>query len=309
MIVERDQDPVVHFDYAIPAEDTELSPDELPDSRTHQFVALCRERPLTELLPGWLTRDDVERSAQIGLLDSADLSSAALLDESPTWTDCLVRITGDDERRPITFAQAALGVDWDTTGVPVGVWAIVGHTFEPPLNLWRDRPGFVKIVDDRDDPEQDLPALALLGDEQVLEPGATFELDGCVDLLGTGTLEIEWAEFAPQLVWHRLATTSVDTDGPVQLELRAPSEAADRELLIRARLVDALGRERIAHLPARVSILPCPADGCVDPPAGPAPPADGGCACACSDRPLRAGLLGLPLVVLVARHRRRRRAT
>jgi hypothetical protein len=293
VIVDRSIDPIVHFDYTIPLEDTELTPDELPDSRTHQFVALCRERPLSDLLPNWLTRDDVERSAAAGLIDSAELDAAAILDESPLWSDCFVRVTADDDRRPITFAQAALGFTWDTSNAAVGVWSIAGHTFEPPFNLWRDRPGFVKIVDDPADPDQDLPAIALLGDEQVLEPGASVEFDACVDVLEPATVELEWAEWAPELVWRPLAVSAVG-DGPLRLEFTAPSEAADRELLLRARLIDALGRERLAYLPARLSVLPCPAAGCVEPPSDMDPPNNPGCS----------GLVLLPILL-----RRRRPAT
>jgi hypothetical protein len=278
VIVDRSVDPVVHFDYSIAAEDTALTAEELPDSRTHQFVALCRDRPLSELLPPWLTRDDVERSAAAGLIESASASADA-----------------------ITFADAALGVDWDTSEVDVGVWSIVGHTFEPPFNLWRDRPGFVKIVDDRADPEQDLPAIALLGDEQVLEPGATVELDACVDVLQPASIELEWAVFAPELTWLPLTGAAVDGDGPLQLTLTVPIEAAERELLVRARLVDGLGRERVAYLPARLAVLPCPSSGCVEPPPPSEPepePEDHGCACTTpAPGPAAIGLLLLPLAL------------
>jgi hypothetical protein len=308
VIVDRSVDPIVHFDYSIPVEDTQLTPEELPDSRTHQFVALCRDRPLTELLPIWLTRDDLDRSAAAGLIETSSASSQAILDESPSWTDCFVRVTADDERRPITFAQAALGVDWDTSEVAVGVWSLAGHTFEPPFNLWRDRPGFVKIVDDRADPGQDLPAIALLGQEQVLEPGVTIELDACVDVLEPATVELEWAEFAPELIWRPLSATAVD-DGPLRLAFTTPVEAADRELLVRARLVDALARERVAYLPARLAVLPCPSSGCPEVPSDPEPseptesPAQG-CAATTPASPLAIGLLLLPIVL-----RRRRPST
>ncbi len=303
VIVDRSVDPTVHFDYSIPLEDTELTPDELPDSRTHQFVALCRDRPLSEILPGWITRADVERSAMIGLIDDPGVSSEAILDESAAWAGCFVRITADDDRRPITFAQAALGVDWDTSGAAPGVWTIAGYTFEPAFNLWRDRPGFVKIVDDRADPSQDLPALALLGAEQIVEPGATIELEACADVLEPATIELEWTEFAPTLNWQPLAELELEADGPLALAFKAPIEAAERELLIRARLTDALGRERLAYLPTRVTVLPCPPEGCAEPPpiSDPDPPA-GRCCVSAARAPL-AGLLLLPFAALVRRRR------
>ncbi|MFO7564547.1 MAG: hypothetical protein R6X02_18020 [Enhygromyxa sp.] len=309
VIVDRSVEPLVHFDYTIPLEDTELTPEELPDSRTHQFVALCRERPLSELLPSWITRDDLDRSAAAGLVPTADQPAEAILDESPAWSGCFARITDDDDRRPITFAQAALGVDWDTREAALGVWTVAGYTFEPPLNLWRERPGFVKIVDDRADPEQDLPAIALLGDERVVEPGELVELEACVDVLEPATILLEWAEFAPELEWRPLSTSTVESDGPLRLELTVPSAAAERELLVRARLRDARERERLAYLPARLSVLPCPTTGCVDPPPEPDPPPDAeapraGCRSASVASPALLGLLLLPLA-----RRRRRSAT
>jgi hypothetical protein len=281
-VVDRSVDPVVRFDYAIPYEDTDTTTDELPDSRTHQFVALCRQRPFTELLPAWITRSDVERSVDAGLLAVDEVTYREILDETTIWTDCFVRITGDDERRPITFAQAELGVDWDTSTVAVGVWSLAGYTFEPAFNLWRDRPGFVKIVDDRDDPEQDLPAIALLGDEQVVEPGQAIHFEACVDVLEPASIELEWAPFKPFLDWQPLDTITVDGDGALLIEPAAPIAAADSQMLVRARLVDALGREFIAHAPVRVSVSACPEQGCSEP--APAPDDDDE-ARGCSTRP------------------------
>jgi MYXO-CTERM domain-containing protein len=304
-IVDRSVDPVAHFDYAIPVEDTLLTADELPDSRTHQFVGLCRDRPPTELLPAWITRDDAERSYAAGLTDDPSLESGAILDESAAWSGCFVRVTGDDQRRPITFEQAALGVDWDTSAVAAGVWSVAGYTFEPAFNLWRQRPGFVKIVDDRDDPEQDLPAIALLGGEQLVDPGTLIPFDACVDLLGPGTIALEWAEFRPQLDWHPLTSVSVDTDGPVAIEALAPIAAAEQTLLIRARLTDARGRERLAYLPSPIAVAPCPAQGCSEPePSEPAPELESH-SCAVSDDTRAPGTAFLLVVLLAHRSRRR----
>jgi hypothetical protein len=194
-VVDRSVDPIAHFDYAIPIEDIDKTADELPDSRTHQFFALCRQHPVSELLPPWITRDDVDRSVLAGLLAPDEVTYREILDETTIWADCFVRITDDAERRPITFAQAELGVDWDTSTIEIGVWSLAGYTFEPPLNLWRDRPGFVKVLDDRDDPEQDLPAIALLGDEQAVEPGEALRWHACVDVLEPARIELAWAPF------------------------------------------------------------------------------------------------------------------
>lgn len=295
-VVERSVDPIAHFDYTIPYEDTDTTADELPDSRTHQFFALCRQHPVSELVPAWITRDDVDRSVLAGLLEPDEVTYREILDETTIWTDCFVRITGDDERRPITFTQAELGVDWDTSTVAIGVWSLAGYTFEPPLNLWRDRPGFVKILDDRDDPEQDLPAIALLGDEQAVEPGEALRFEACVDVLGPARIELEWAAFKPFLEWQPLGTITVDEDGPLSIEHPAPIAAADSELLVRARLIDALDREYVAHAPVRVSVSACPEQGCSEP----AAPDDDARGCTASPRTPITGLLALFGLLLLA---------
>jgi hypothetical protein len=307
-VVERSVDPIAHFDYAIPTEDTDKTADELPDSRTHQFFALCRQHPVSELVPAWITRDDVDRSVLAGLLEPDEVTYREILDETTIWTDCFVRITGDDERRPITFAQAELGVDWDTSGVAIGVWSLAGYTFEPQLNLWRDRPGFVKILDDRDDPEQDLPAIALLGDEQAVEPGETLRFEACVDVLEPARIELEWAPFEPFLEWQPLDTITVDADGPLLIEHPAPIAAAESELLVRARLIDALGRETIAHAPVRVSVAACPEQGCSEPvlPALPIMPDD---ARGCTTSPRAPFAWLLPLFGLLLLNLRRQVAS
>jgi hypothetical protein len=292
-VVDRSVDPITRFAYTIPNEDAATGADELPDSRTHQFIAVCRQHPLTELLPAWITRDDVDRSVALGLLEADAVTYREILDETTLWSGCFTRITDDDDRRPISFEQAAAGVEWDTSAVDRGVWSIAGYTFEPTLNLWRDRPGFVKILDDPSDPEQDLPALGLLAHEQVVEPGAAIVLEACVDAYGPAELTIEWAPFAPSLVWQPLGRVSVDRDGALDLDVVAPTEAADSQILIRARVVDALGREYVAHAPARVSVLPC-VDGCVDPDT-PAP-ADAGCS-VCPAPPTG---LWLALLIMIA---------
>lgn len=303
-VVDRSVDPITRFDYTIPNEDTPTSADELPDSRTHQFIALCRQHAQTELLPAWITADDVERSVALGLLEADVVTYREILDQTTIWAGCFTRITADDDRRPISFEQAAAGVAWDTSAVEPGVWSIAGYTFEPTLNLWRDRPGFVKIVDDPTDPEQDAPAVAVLVSEQAVEPGAAIVVEACVDVLGPGQLTIEWATFAPSLIWQPLASVSLEDDGPVALDLLAPVAAADSQILIRARIVDALGREYVGHAPARVSVLPCPDPGaaCVEPAPDPdAAGSQGGCSLTPSGTPRPWLLLGLFVLLAAVR--------
>jgi hypothetical protein len=265
VVVDRSVDPVLHLDYAIPVEDTQLGPEELADSRTQQFLALCRERPADELLPNWITRDDLERAIDAGIVGPELLEPANILDESSEWAGCSARITADDARRPITFEQAALGVDWDTSAVEAGVWSVAGYTFEPALNLWSPRRGFVKIVDDPSDPEQDLPALAITTGELGLEAGEAAELEGCADAFGEARVELEWARFAPEREWRALAAVDGVEDGALSMGFVAPCAAAGEAILVRARIVDELGRSALAHAPAAFAVLPS-AGECSDEP-------------------------------------------
>ncbi|NVB40809.1 hypothetical protein G6O69_23420 [Pseudenhygromyxa sp. WMMC2535] len=256
LIVDRSETPLVHLPYSIPAEDTALTADELADSRTHQFFALCRQRPQTALLPEWITASDVARAEAAGLIEVGSVPTSEIL-ELGEWASCALRITPDDARRPITFAQAAQGVDWDTSGASVGVWNVAGYTFEPAFNLWSPRAGFVKIIDDPEDPQQDLPALALSAREQLVTAGVAAELDGCVDAQTPATLHLEWAAFAPKLNWQPIDEIPVTARGALEISWVPPLAAEDLEILIRARLVDAAGRETVAHAPSALAVLSC----------------------------------------------------
>jgi MYXO-CTERM domain-containing protein len=278
-VIDRSVEPTIHFEYAVPVEDTQLGPEELPDSRTHQFFALCRQRPTTELLPNWISVDDVERSILAGLIEPGSVPASEVLDTSATWADCSVRITADDDRRPIDFATAEQGFDWDLADVPIGVWQVAGYTFEPPLDLWRAQPGFVKIVDDPDDPAQDLPAAHTAKTNGYWWPDHPNELELCVDVLEPATAILEWASFAPELVWTEFDRATIEQDGLVTLTTDGPSVAiigasAKVEGLVRVRLIDALGRETVAHHPRPVIFELCLGHCADDPPPEDPPPED-----------------------------------
>ncbi|MCA9683842.1 MAG: hypothetical protein KC457_16700 [Myxococcales bacterium] len=301
VVVDRSVDPWLHLDYAIPGEDTALTTEELPDSRRQQFFALCRDRAADELLPPWITRDDVDRSVEAGLLPADTVEPAAILDESPAWAGCFTRITADDQRRPITWDQAALGVDWDTASVDTGVWLVAGYTFEPVLNLWSPRPGFIKIVDDSDDPQQDVPALALTVEQQVLEAGTTIELGGCIDAEMPALIHLEWTAFAPTLDWQDAGEIAISEDGALALPF--PTPATEGEILIRATVTDAQGRSFVAHGPAPLTVIPC--DGECAPDVDPTP--EDGDGCGCSSTPRREFAPWLLLLAILPLRRRSRR--
>ncbi|MFV8753614.1 hypothetical protein ACNOYE_23925 [Nannocystaceae bacterium ST9] len=253
VVVDRGVETSLHVEYAIPFEDTQLGPDELADSRTHQFFALCRQRAMTDLLPNWISLDDVARAEQAGLIATGSVASSAVLDTSADWAGCFVRITADDQRRPISFAAADQGVDWALAEVPIGVWQVAGYTFEPALNLWRGQPSFVKIVDDPDDPAQDLPAA------QIVETGAWWWSDQanpielCVDARMPATAIFEWAPLSPELVWTELDRATIEQDGRLTATPKgavlSAAEGANVQVegLLRVRLIDALDREFVAH--------------------------------------------------------------
>src|SRR5688572_6975345 len=58
-LVDRSQDALVHLAYDVPNEDVGVTPDEVEDSRTHQFFATCRTAVPLDILPSWITPTDV----------------------------------------------------------------------------------------------------------------------------------------------------------------------------------------------------------------------------------------------------------
>ncbi len=81
------------------------------------------------------------------MIEPAPIGDEDVLETNSVYKDCFVRITPDDARRPITFAEAMQPVVWDTAGLAAGAWRIDGYTWEPELNRWSRRPGVVHVVD------------------------------------------------------------------------------------------------------------------------------------------------------------------
>src|SRR5690606_5371137 len=59
-VVDRAQSAALHLAYAVPYADVELTPDELPDSRRHQFIAFCDGRSAGVTRPNWLSWVDAD---------------------------------------------------------------------------------------------------------------------------------------------------------------------------------------------------------------------------------------------------------
>lgn len=180
--VVRNQDPVFHFDWSIEEEVMYPIPEDEPaQSRRFQFLAVNQQNAGKS--PEWISQADIdavhELDATIG-----DPSESQIWEKSPNWpAESWFRVTPDDMRIEVTFAAADEGADWDTSGVPVGAYQVLGYTWDPPINITAVYEGLIKVVDDADDVGG--PALYLEpwpeGDTPVVPEGALLELDICVD--------------------------------------------------------------------------------------------------------------------------------
>lgn len=263
-VVDRSVDPVVHLAYTIPFEDTEVTPDEVADGRRHQFFALCRDHDPTDELPSWISEADVAAAEALGLVDPGTITGDAILDLNRAWQGCALRITADDERRPITFAAAAEGVDWDTSAVEPGAWVVEGFTHDPAFSVWSPRPGVIKVVDDLA-PEASGPAAAVLNDEAVVDPGEAVPIEGCVSAMEGSTLELRWAEVGEER-WHTAIVDEPVRGEAFTIDLVLPPEMAGQSARVRVEAEDPQGRRTTAYMSELVIVLPappsCEPDGC-----------------------------------------------
>ena len=304
--VDRGVDPIVQLDYTIPSIDICLNPDEPPDSRTHQFIAFCRDAPVTQTVPQWLTREDLEVSHALDLLDPDDLTvNQDVLEDSAYFAGCVAPIQGAGERRAITCEAARPGVAWDTRGLPAGPQVVFGYTYSPPLNHWQRRRGVFRLHD---------------GDLDAAPPAAA---------IFTGDLEYAVTPDAPDgpLTWQPFLSAIPAPTGALALEFTSTPELAGRRITFRLLVEDPQGRLAVAHMPGKVFILnmknpaPTPGDPGDTPPDDPydfcsGPSADdlpkcsaaapepdtGGCTCSATGSPAPALLC---LLALATRCRRR----
>ncbi|WP_146158703.1 hypothetical protein [Enhygromyxa salina] len=248
-IVDRSQDPIHALSYAIPLEDVDVTPDEVVDSRTHQFFGFCRDRHLEDILPGWITEAEVIAAGAKGLGDPGVVDlELEVLENAPDWADCWVRITDDDERRPITFAAAAQPVLWDTSMLAPGTWSVEGYTYEPWFNLWSPHPGVFKIVDDPD-PAASPPAAALTFFEQTVSINEQASITGCVDAMAGSTMSFSWSNgnINGEPNWEVFSADIPAERGSFDLPFAPPLAAASNSVMIRLEIVDPIGREWTAY--------------------------------------------------------------
>ena len=328
-VIDRSLDPNHAFDYAVPFEDTALTDDEVADSRTHQFFAFCRDRYHGSQLPGWVSEPDVEAAVNKGLGDPSELDlELDVLANAPDWAECWTAITADAERRPITFASAAAPVVWDTSGLAPGTWVIDGYTHEPWTNLWTAHPGVVKIVDDPD-PAASGPAASLDFAELEVDFGELAPISGCVHAMPGTTMSLSWAlaTINGEPSWVEFAAEVAVEGASFELNFEPPAETVSNPVLIRADLLDPMGRSWTAYSRNVIGVQDagssegCDEGGfvggpCGDTETGSAPsetgaPADedsagGGCNCSTHARGDQAlgWAWGLALVGLIRRRRR-----
>lgn len=263
MIVDRSTNSMLHLAYMVSQDDTELTTDEVEDSRTHQFFAVCQSRDPQSFLPRWITQADIDRAAAVGaapdMVDPEDL-----FETNTEWEGCWYRINADDDRRPITMEQAAMGVDWETSAVPAGTYVIEGYTWEPPLNIWSGHPGVVKVVDDPD-PSQSGPAIAIANTEEILNKNEPVTIHGCVSAMDGSTATAYWGRAEPEVAWVEfIADEPVSGDG-FAIDFLPPEELAGEAAMIRVDVNDPMGRSYTHYMRELVIVLGTEGPGsCMD---------------------------------------------
>ncbi len=259
-IVDRSVQPVINLPYGIPFEDTKVTEDEVADGRTHQFFALCTDHDPTDELPGWISEADVAAAEALDLIDPGSVGSSQILDLHETWAGCALRIVPDAERRPISFAMAEAGVDWDTTAVPAGAWVVEGFTHDPAFNLWWPRPGVIKVVDDPD-PSRSGPAAAVIGDEAVVPITEAVTIESCVSAMEGSSVSAEWAVVGDN-TWVPFVDSELVEGSSFSTPLLLPPEMAGQSARVRVEVEDPQGRRYLAYRRELIITLPVPDPGC-----------------------------------------------
>lgn len=255
-IVDRTVDSKLSLVYTIPYEDTEPTADEVDDSRRHQFFAYCHGHSRQEPLPVWVTELDIAAAAAKKLIDPADVDAENVLETSTLWKDCWYRVTGDDQRRPITYDEAMKPVVWETAGLPVGGYVIAGYTWEPAFNTWWERSGVVKVIDDLD-PAASPPALALSNGEEIKFSDEVLTLRGCLSAMDGSTITGFWSRTDNDVLdWQVFASDVPVAGDEFELDFMPPPEAVGESIALKVEIVDPMDRRFTAHMDDLATILP-----------------------------------------------------
>lgn len=252
---------LLHLEYSITQEDTDLTPDELEDSRTHQFFGFCRAHDNQTFLPRWITQDDIDRARTVDAAPD-NIEPEDIL-ETSEWAGCFYRITEDDDRRPITFAAAEAGVDWETADLPAGTYTVEAYTWEPALNLWSVHPGVVKVVDE---PalEASGPALAVSTAEQIINRNESAFVEGCISTMEGSTITAYWALAAPNLEWNMFLEDDPVSGDTFAAEFVPPEEAVGNSIAIRVDITDPMGRTYTNYMRENIIVLGTDGPGSCD---------------------------------------------
>ena len=237
---DRSQSATFHLPYAIPFEDTDVTVDEVPDSRTHQFFGFCRSRAPQDFLPTWVTQADVDESIAAGLFDAGAVETDEILELVSAWDGCWYRINADDARLPITQANADAGVEWDTTDLPAGGYTLYGYTHEPVFNAWWQRPGVLKLHDG--DPDAAGPVGAFITGEVTPYRDETVTLEGCVDAPPDTTFSVSYATVSAPTEWTEYESgLSIDGDR-FTFDITPPAPLHGESGMLRVDFTDPTGR-------------------------------------------------------------------
>ena len=312
LTVDKAKQSTIHFDYMVGFEDapTNLTMDELDDSRTHQFFALDHLLfDSVPSLPNWITQSDFDRAATKQMFVNT-YGPEDFLETSTEWGSAdWVRITPDDARLPISNAQAAMGFDWDISDVAPGTWIVLGYTFEPENNKWSPRRGAVRIIDSGQSSDLGPSAWIYAGamlDESSPVGTATqaqpYEVPYCVVAAPGSKMTASWGllEGVDEPDWVPFVDgEDVPADGDHTFTLEPPSATADSTIKLRLVIDQPDGSSIETFSVGKVQVIGDPNAPPDDPPGG------HGCSVCAIDS--RSGASALALLVLVAGRRRRGR--
>lgn len=252
-LFDRSQGAIFHLPYAIPFEDTEVTADEVPDSRTHQFFALCRSRHPQDFLPTWITQADVDEAITSNLVMPGVVETNDILELNEAWTDCWFRINADDARLPITQANADAGVNWDTTDVPAGAYTLYGYTHEPVFNVWWLRPGVMKIHDG--DPTAVGPVGAFTTGELTPYRNETVAVEGCVDALPGTTFSVSYALASEAPEWMEYAADLPIDGDAFSFDLTPPMPLHGESGMLRVDFTDPMDRTYTTYQAQNILVI------------------------------------------------------
>jgi len=258
--VDRATDPIAHLPYGIPAEDPPagetITEDEVADGRRHQFFAFSADIDPRIAMPEWIALADVMAAADKGLVDAATVGPDDVLDTHAVLAASSLRIDADDARRPITFATAEAGVDWDTTGLATGAWIVRAYTWDPWPNRWAlPHPGVIAVADDAD-PGSHAPAHAVHAASDVLYRDDVSAIDGCIAAMDGTTVTGEWAFFDdPDSAWVPFAADVPVAGDAFELAFAPPEPLWGGFAVIRVTATDPLERAHVAYVQRRITVL------------------------------------------------------